>query len=47
MIFDGLHLELRFSINDFRWWAREVGSVLSGFRVRSEKTGVENIMDCP
>ena len=47
VIFDALHLELRFSVHYFRWGMREVLSVLWGVVIRREQRGVKDIVDSP
>jgi hypothetical protein len=44
---DGLDFKLFFSINDVRWWAWIVISILLSFMVRSQQASVEDVMDSP
>jgi hypothetical protein len=47
MICDGLDLKFFFSINDIRWWAQVVVSILPSFAIRSQQSSMEDIMDGP
>ena len=42
-----LHFVLLFTIDQVRWWAREVGSVCCGFSIWRKEGGVEHVVYAP
>jgi hypothetical protein len=47
VINNGLDLVLMFPLDQFRGWFDVIGSVLWGFVICREETGVEHVVDLP